>query len=357
VIRAMGHVRQFAPDDIPAIVALRRKTFRHSERPSAEDLGVYLEQIFFRNPWCNEGIPSLVYRNATGEIVGFMGVVPRPATFQNRPIRIAVGTQLMVDPAARGLVGVALVKAFLSGPQDLSFADLANDVSRRLWEALGGTVSLVQSLQWTQPLRPGRFYAGRVARRLHARALAWGLRPVSWAVDGLTARWPLARGLQEAPLTPALMAAHVPDLLDHLTLRPRYDEGSLRWLLDQLAATTQRGELHGVAVRGADGSVVGWYLYYANAGGVGQVVQVAARQGQGDDVLQSLFHHAWEQGLVALQGRLEPGLMSALGTGGALLAREGPWVLAQAQRPELSAAIHRGDAFLSRLDGEWWMSF
>jgi len=353
----MGRIRQFVPDDIPAIVSLRRKTFRHSDRPTADDLGAYLEQIFFRNPWRDEAIPSLVYTSATGEIVGFMGVVPRPATFQNRPIRVAVGTQLMVDPAARGLAGVALVKAFLSGPQDLSLADLANDVSRRLWEGLGGTVSLVQSLHWTQPLRPGRFYVGRVARRLHTPALAWGLRPVSWAVDGLTARWPPARGLRESPLTPALMTAHLPDLLDHVTLQPRYDEASLCWLLDQLAATRQRGELRGVAVRGADDSLVGWYLYYANAGGVGQVVQVAARRERGGDVLQCLFHHAWEQGLVGLQGRLEPGLLSALGTRGALVSRDAPWVLVQSQRPELSAAIHRGDASLSRLDGEWWMCF
>src|SRR5207245_7345089 len=84
-------------------------------------------------------------------------------------------------------------------------------------------ISLVQSLHWTQPLRPGRFHAGRLAQRLHARALAWALRPVSWAIDGLKARWPLAQGLLEAPLTPTLMAAHLPHLLAHATLRPRYD--------------------------------------------------------------------------------------------------------------------------------------
>ena len=26
-------------------------------------------------------------------------------------------------------------------------------------------------------------------------------------------------------------------------------------------------------------------------------------------------------------------------------------------KPELMAAIHRGDAFLSRLEGEWWLRF
>src|SRR3989454_10865275 len=164
-------------------------------------------------------------------------------------------------------------------------------------------------------------------------------------------------GVQTCALPISLMAAHLPHLLAHATLRPRYDKGSLRWLLDQLAATGKRGELHGVAARGVDGALVGWYLYYANAGGVGQVVQVAARRDRARDVLQCLFHHAWEQGVVALAGRVEPGLLAALGAHGALLSRDGPWVLLQTEPPELLAAIHAGDGFLSRLGGEWWMSF
>jgi hypothetical protein len=31
--------------------------------------------------------------------------------------------------------------------------------------------------------------------------------------------------------------------------------------------------------------------------------------------------------------------------------------LYHSSRPEVAAAIERGDAFLSRLDGEWWLSF
>src|SRR5437867_6251979 len=210
----MGRIRQFAPDDIPAVVALRRKAFRHSERPSADDLGAYLEEIFFRNPWRDEAIPSLIYANATGAIVGFIAVVPRPAMFQDQPIRVAVGTQLMVDPDSRGLVGVQLVKAFLSGPQDLSFADLANDVSRRLWEGLGGFVSIVHSLYWTQPLRPARFNAAKSAHGLVARSLATGWRPVSWAIDRLSASWHPVDGLQGTPLTATVMATHADEVFD-----------------------------------------------------------------------------------------------------------------------------------------------
>src|SRR2546428_13733203 len=99
----MGRIRQFAPDDIPAVVALRRKAFRHSERPSADDLGAYLEEIFFRNPWRDEAIPSLIYANATGAIEGYIGVVPRPAQVHDIPTRTHVGSCLMGVRTTRGL--------------------------------------------------------------------------------------------------------------------------------------------------------------------------------------------------------------------------------------------------------------
>jgi hypothetical protein len=46
-----------------------------------------------------------------------------------------------------------------------------------------------------------------------------------------------------------------------------------------------------------------------------------------------------------------------------LLARRGLshhrryWTLIHSQQPELLDAIHRGDAFLTRLEGEWCMRF
>ena len=338
-------------------MALRRKAFRHSERPGAADLGAYLDEIFFHNPWRDDALPSLVYLDGAGRIVGFLGRVPRPATFQGQSVRVAVGTQLMVDPAQRELAGVELVRAFLAGSQDLSFADVANEVSRQFWDALGGGISLLQTFQWTQPLRPSRFYANKFAQRFPVRGLAWGLAPVCWAIDGVIARWAPVAGLRVVPLTAAAMAAHLPELLGGVPLRPDYDERSAAWLLEQLAAKRTLGVLRRTALEDSDGGLVGWYLYYASRRGVGQVIQVAARKHRYGEVLQSLFHEAWRDGLTALAGRLEPALLPTVADRGAFLTRDGPWVLVHSTRPELVAAIRRGDAFLSRLEGEWWMSF
>ena len=353
----MAKIRPFRPDDIPAVVALRRKSFSRSERPAAAALGAYFEHVFFRNPWRDEALPSLVYLDPRGRPVGFLGVVPRRATFQGEALRVAVSTQLMTDPEHGGVAAMKLIKALFGGGQDLCFADLANDVSRRLWEGLGGDVALVPSLSWTQPLRAVRYYGSLLGDMVGGRALALGLRPLSWALDGFAPAWLRRDGLRADPLTPETMARYLPALLQDVALRPEYDETAVAWLLEQLAAKRALGELRRAALRDAAGVLVGWYLYYANRGGLGQVVQVAAAKGRYGEVAHAMFHDAWHCGLTALAGRLEPQLVPILAERDGAVTRAGPWVLLHSARPDVLAAIQRGDAFLSRLEGEWWLSF
>jgi len=84
---------------------------------------------------------------------------------------------------------------------------------------------------------------------------------------------------------------------------------------------------------------------------------VAARRSAEKTVLRFLFWDAWRNGAWALAGRVEPWLVDALA------ARTGPssaahqWTLLHSPRPEILHAIERGDALLSHLDGEWWLSF
>src|SRR5437763_11426325 len=185
----MAKIRPFRLDDIPGVVALRRKSFRHSERPAAAALGAYFEHVFFRNPWRDETLPSLVYVDPSGRPVGFLGVVPRRATFRGEVLRVAVTTQLMADPEHRGVAAIELIQALLAAGPDLCFADLANDASRRLWEGLGGDVALVPSLAWTPPLRAVRYYGRLLGDTVRRRVLAMGPRPLSWVFDGWATDW------------------------------------------------------------------------------------------------------------------------------------------------------------------------
>ena len=353
----MAAIRAFQREDIPAVVALRRSTFRHSERPDPADLAAYIESIFFRSPWRDPSLPSLVYVDDFGRPVGFLGVVTRPISFRGQTLRMTVTTQLMVDPKHRGTPALELVRAVIGGPQDLTYADLSTDVARRVWEMMGGDVIQVPSLSWEQPLRPVRFYGGRLGRGRAAQAARMVLRPLSWVLDAHAPKWLHADGLRPDTLTATAIVERLPHLMRDVALWPRYDPAGLEWLLTQVAARRGLGELVGTALRNANDTIIGWYLYYADRPGVGQVVQVAATPGHYRDIVLAMLHDAWERGLTALSGRLDPQLVPALNESDGLVVKPGPWVLAHSRHPEVANAIRQGDAFLSRLEGEWWMSF
>ena len=65
----------------------------------------------------------------------------------------------MVDPACKdGAAALGLLEKFLSGPQDISIADEANDTARMVWQGLGGQTAYLYSMRWTRPLRPFAYF-------------------------------------------------------------------------------------------------------------------------------------------------------------------------------------------------------
>lgn len=356
-----GSVRALRREDIPAVAALRQRLFRHSERP-AESLAAYAEQILFRNPWRGEGLASLVYEGEDGQVAGFVGIIPRRMAFGRRMLRVAVGTQLMVAPGARAVASRRLVRALITGPQDLTFSDAANQAARRIWESVGGHTALAHSLFWSRPLRPTRCALARHARGGFFRAAGYAARPLCAVADTVAAR--LARripaplpGDTVEPFDAPLQVAALEEVLERWTLRPCYERVSLDWLLGQVVVKPHLGELQQLLVRDARRRVVGWALYCLNRGGVSQVIQVAARRGALGRVLAPLFDHAGRRGAIALEGRLDPGCAQEFADAGCGFTRDGPWTLAHARDPDIMRAIERSDAFLSRLEGEWWLSF
>lgn len=102
---------------------------------------------------------------------------------------------------------------------------------------------------------------------------------------------------------------------------------------------------------------VGWYLYYLQPGDIGEVVQIAARPGAFDGVLQQLLKDAWRHGAVALRGRLDPPRIQELSRRHCWLRRDGTWTLVYSRDQAIVDAFQQGRVFLSRLDGEWWLRF
>src|SRR5690606_2440400 len=92
----MALVRSLVPDDIPEVARLRQKCFRQSSQADTQAVESRLHQILLGHPWQHADLPSLVARDETsGEVVGFLGVVPRPMRLQGKTVWMSVHTQLM----------------------------------------------------------------------------------------------------------------------------------------------------------------------------------------------------------------------------------------------------------------------
>jgi hypothetical protein len=139
-------------------------------------------------------------------------------------------------------------------------------------------------------------------------------------------------------------------------LRPDYDPGSFQWLFQQAAKQRLHGELQAALVQDSRGETIGWFVYYIKTNGIAQVLQIGGTPRQAGCVLQHLFYRAQQKGAVAVSGQGEPAFVKLLARNQCSFTCSGS-VLIHSRNERLLNAIHRGDAFLSRFEGEWWMRF
>ncbi len=367
----MSRTRPLRADDVPKLADLWVRAFQRGA--TREGVEPYFREVFGDPPEREGGVTSLVHEDDAGEVVGFVGALPRRMVFRGRAVRAVVATQLMVEPGGRrAFVAFELLRTLFSGPQDLTFSDGANERSAAVWERSGGEVVLVYSLDWTRVLGPAGHLRHRI-ERAGATGPARALGPLCRAIDALTAcissrvlevERGSALGVPLGPPRPRLAeedlsAAAVRALIAEArpSLYPSYDAPTLDWLLEQASRTRGHGALRARLCRDTKGVAAGWYVYYAKAGGVSQVLQFGGRPGAIGDVLANLFADAHRTGSVAVAGQAQPRWLRELTDAHATLSCNSLGVLVHARDRELMAAVHRGDAFLSRLDGEWWLRF
>lgn len=358
----MTSIRPLAREDLPEVVSLYERVMRSGSRDAPAGLVPYFERTFLDHPWADPDLPSLVSRSQEGRIIGFLGSHVRRIRFEERSMRLACGGQLIADPDVRNrAVGVFLLRTFLSGPQDVTITDGATRTVRQIWEGLGGVTSDLKSISWVRLLRPSRFAGDYLLRRRDRERAFARLRPLLDAVDALALRLPI-RSLRpeipagsEEPLSAGALLENLPAVTASLRCYPEYDEPFLEWLFREMAAAQSRGTLRRLLVRDRRRQVIGWYVYYLGSEDECQVMQIAARHGNLERVLDQLFSRAYQDGAISIRGRLEPGLVQPLSARRCLFRDSGVPALVHARNPDVAAAVQSSRCLLTRMDGEWWM--
>jgi len=352
----VSSLRPFEPADIPAVVKLRSRSFRQTTRADPADMAAYLKELFFDSPWGARAAPSWVLPGDKGELAGFVGMLTRPMKHRGREIRLGTPTQLMADPEAGPLAGVSLLRAVFSGPHDCLFSDTANDVARRLWEGLGGATQHALSLMWERPVSLAHAAAAVPGTSLPARAARVSLRTLGRGLD-------LIRGDREIeppadlatrPLTPA-DGALLPELIGRVSLVPVYEPAVFGRQLEAINSRS-RGAMIADAMIETGGKVAGWYIV-ERRNERWQLVQLVASAEKRTAILQGALRAAAKAGAISLHGRYDPLLAPSLGALEARISRTPPWTLVHSREPALLRSMLDGDAFLSRIEGEWWLDF
>jgi hypothetical protein len=348
-------------EHIPRVVELLAEGGGRSGAEGLAEMARYIEEVYFESPWHDPDVCSLVCEDGGGRIDGFLGVTARPMVLDGQPVRVAASSNYRVrggdgQAAPRNpLIAMRLVKRFFEGPQDLSVANGANPLSKKMWEGCGGLSVPLYSLDWFRLIRPTR---GLLELAAVSRTRPWprGLRPLTDVAD-LLGGSRLARDDRAA--THVLEALDPASVVDHLArapgfdLKPRYDAASFTWLLERCREKAIGGRLRAMAVQD-QGRPLGWFVYYEKRERVGEVVQMVAAEGRLETVLRAAIDDAATQGLALLRGDVDARDLQAYRDALCLL-NTGRWMLVHSRRQAITDTFMRGSALVSGLDGERWI--
>jgi hypothetical protein len=351
-------IRPLHKGDLPQVAGLYESVMRSGLRTPPRRLADYFERLL-DHPWADPEIPSLVYLDESGRIVGFIGSHVRRLRFDGQRIRVGLSGQLMSDPDVRNrAVGTLLLRRYLAGPQDLTMTSGASETAR-IWRALGGQVICLRSISWIRI-----FDLPSAAAYLLKRFDMAGWKPVAYpllsaaqavtnriAATSLRVPKPATRAEE---LSPRALLECLPSVSDRLRMRPDYDEKFLSWLFHEMTEVRSRGELVKRLVHDRSGRALGWYVTYLQPRGVSHVMQLGAKDRDVEAVIDHLFYDAQQSRVAFLTGQLEPQLFEPLTRRRCLLH---PVVnfLIHSRNPEIIDAVRAEQAMISRMEGEGWM--
>jgi GNAT superfamily N-acetyltransferase len=338
------------------------RVWRRPKTHVADALLDYFDTVYFRNPWVDSGIHSLVHLAEDGTIDGFAGLIPRPFLLGGEPLFAAVSSGVIVHPSAQGRgIAATLKKHIFDGPQDFNFTDGASYLGSKVWASCGGQPARLYSRQWRKTLLPLSRLLARAKPRIGL--VAELVRPIVLLLDLAITRLPIGAyrtndvNVVDVQVETAAEILELRELSEPESgLHAVYDQESFDWLLSETSKAEARGQLQKIIVKNQSGIPLGWYVYFARHRGNADVMQIGAHPDHVDEVLDSLILRAKRDGSVELSGQFDPRFAHALLKAGCrITSNHCFWI--HSRNPKILSAIDSGRTSLSRLDGEWWLRF
>lgn len=346
--------RKMRPEDAPAMARIYAARLRSGREVNVDTVTRRLLRAYFDHPWPDPEIRPIVCENEGGELIGFLGVTPRPMIWRERKLRAVIIGNLVVDEQHEGAgASHSIISEFLRGPQDFAISDYALDATRKISDRYHGATIRLLSQSWKLDLRPATITINRRVGRRFRRA-AQLAAPVARAIDTVGRRlergpWWIERNDCETrplalPRLAQLIAGHGGD-----AIKPIYDAKALAWVLQ-----TPRGCESGLRIRevlNGAGHTLGWFVHYVDQDS--ELLHLGAALGAGARVFDCLVADAASAGARSLTGRIIPSLMRDMSRKGARFHTES-WLILHTTKPEIVAAFHAGEAFFNPMDGERW---
>ena len=347
-------------DDLPEVIKIHNEIYFPKERRVSQGLLDYYKTVFFQTPWHNDDISSLVFRNKHDEIIGFAGVIARQMHYRGKIINVAVPHRLMVSPSrGEAFAAPRLIRHVLSGPQDLSLADSANDGGRKVWEGAGGKIAVLYSMDWIRPIQPFAYGAVLFSQKMNRFGLK-SLTRVGQLVDALGPAGFLNKNISEGEFT--THEAGDDQTFDCMTklskgyeLSPRYGRKDWKWLIRFQRNNEHRGSFKSFVVSANKNRTIGAFAFYVKNNKQGEVMFLLAHQKARNQVFRCLLNEARKQDLVSLSGKMDPQFFDCYTKNRCLLIHNHNWGAFHTKNEELANSIYRGEAFISNMEGEMWL--
>jgi len=353
-------IRSLTKNDLPLLNELQSRGLDVTDEQNRLADRVFTElfpKLFMEHPWADTRFSSLVAADKDDRLTGLQAVMNRPFRFGDRTIQAAISAELYVAPESRNsLCGIQLVKKFLSGPQDCSLCDAANEKTRQLWNRFGGESLPLYGLTWMAVLSPARFAA---AMALKNSKPGRAVRPIAALIDRTAERFWKTKSEYDAsemhgePLTVDHVAALAPVFMAERSVAPIYGAAGAKWIWNRLNFITRgAGPSRQTLVLDRLNRPVGWHIYQWKPGQVARVSQLVAKAGSEDAVFAHLLRTLRQSGAPGAIGRVQSEFLAALSDADCLFKRRSRFVLFHSKDEAIRSAFRSGSAFLSMLDAE-----